>query len=348
MIQARKRALIPTLKRHCRNATTISTPPPRIISRRQFQLQQKRRPPELKKTPIATSKAKGKEDDAKWDSSVIYAAYAAAGLFIPYSICTAVSSFPSLRTFLEGDKPHDPTDCKYGKMVVSWVRTNWTDDGQTFDGESLERMEQEIEISRILDEPVRISVRVENSGRDGAGDAMEGVGSLDASLPITKARAEILKGVGLNEEDVGVTSAISIEAVDDEEGNGATITGTGGQDDASDSLGQAISFGDSVDFSSVAESTTTTTAVESAKLRHLTHSFSTWHHFPNTGGGKEVVNPATMNAEERRISELEWKEAQLQMQMIDPNCTRDIDDMQAELKQIKSELKKARGWRFWK
>jgi hypothetical protein len=63
-------------------------------------------------------------------------------------------------------------------------------------------------------------------------------------------------------------------------------------------------------------------------------TFSSWYVFERDSAQESKSYTERMCPKNIRISELEWHEAQLKMQLIDPYCNRDIDEMQLELAQV--------------
>jgi hypothetical protein len=84
------------------------------------------------------------------------------------------------------------------------------------------------------------------------------------------------------------------------------------------------------------------------KIRGLTQTFSAWHVFEQDSAQESKLYAERMSPENIRKSELEWREAQLKMQLIDPYCNRDIDEMQLELVQVQRELRRLNRWKWAK
>jgi len=102
-----------------------------------------------------------------------------------------------------------------------------------------------------------------------------------------------------------------------------------------------------------------------AELRRATHNMSAWHYVPDaptasnspassssnaspsSSGGSSSSSSAASSADpfaQLRLKELEDKATQLALDLKDPNCTRDMDDMRHELRQVKAEARRLRGW----
>jgi hypothetical protein len=77
-------------------------------------------------------------------------------------------------------------------------------------------------------------------------------------------------------------------------------------------------------------------------LIQMTQVFSTWHYF-QTPPPSRIQGPSDF---EVQVSRVEYQIAQLERDLKDPNCHRDIDDMQQELKSAKDELSRLK-WKRW-
>mmetsp|Transcript_2091 Transcript_2091/g.3312 ORF Transcript_2091/g.3312 Transcript_2091/m.3312 type:complete len:305 (+) Transcript_2091:186-1100(+) len=94
MLRAR-RPLALLVQRRCFSATVesaTSTAPPSIVSRRAWQSYRKKNP-----STAAPKEAKPKEEEKPWPRNMVLAAYAAASVFIPYSIAWFLSMHVEVR-----------------------------------------------------------------------------------------------------------------------------------------------------------------------------------------------------------------------------------------------------------
>jgi len=310
---------------HQRNAsnTSTSTTTPLITSRQLYQDQLSHHPAIQARIEQAAARRKAgasKHDtsnDKPWPKSVRIAGYAALATAVPMGICTIVSEFPGLREWLVGEKPHDPNDSTYGKQLVAFVEKYWSAHGH-FENNRFSSMQERanVSISRLLHSPVLTKLYV-----------MDYQPLMQVKLP-----GNLAVNVG-NWHDSDAWKQAT---------RGALVS--------SQMRPLAIEFPDDetlVENSSYDEQdqdeASTPTSPYSLKLRQLTHTFSAWHAFDPTPTDTGLIKSTP---EENRIAELEWNEAQLISQLIDPYCTRDIDEMQTELAQIKLELRRLKRFRW--
>ena len=86
-----------------------------------------------------------------------------------------------------------------------------------------------------------------------------------------------------------------------------------------------------------------------APLLQKTQSFSTWYHVPTQGGQQTSGSSgaSSSNDSEIELSRLEYYHvrANLERNWKDHNCTRDIDEMMADLQRSERELSALRRWK---
>jgi len=80
-------------------------------------------------------------------------------------------------------------------------------------------------------------------------------------------------------------------------------------------------------------------------LKSLTNIWPTWYHFPSdflTASKSSIASDVKTDQIEIRIDELAHNISQLQKSLRDPTCTRDRDDMERELQEYQSDLRKVK------
>jgi hypothetical protein len=289
-------------------------------------------------------------DEKPWPLSVRIAGYVAIAVAMPITLCTLVAENKSFRDWLEGDRPHDPTDRRMGKRIVSFARTYWTD-SNLFHGETEAIVEREkrtaTEIAKNLDRDIPVNVYLINQPIMRI--------SLKGDVPVNLSSAA---AVGL---DYDAGSIFAVEFPDEEEagqeGEVDTHFWTATVQDGAFEVEQQFSWQDRTDSIGGDSSNATSADNSNAKLlaksygekiREMTQTFSSWHFFEQDSAKESKLYLEKMSPENIRKSELEWREAQLKMQLIDPYCSRDIDEMQLELAQVQRELRRLNRWKWAK
>eukprot|EP00814_Leptocylindrus_danicus_P008506 CAMPEP_0116031826 /NCGR_PEP_ID=MMETSP0321-20121206/17787_1 /TAXON_ID=163516 /ORGANISM="Leptocylindrus danicus var. danicus, Strain B650" /LENGTH=256 /DNA_ID=CAMNT_0003507109 /DNA_START=203 /DNA_END=974 /DNA_ORIENTATION=+ len=245
------------------------------------------------------------------------AGYTAFAISIPLSFLSAVVEQPYLRSMLTRDRPQDDT---WGNALVNFLRTLAGTSTSTSFGD-------EVEV-RSLPSTIPAAGDFVWKAFYGGDHAMEGARVFVEFMDVANDK---------NEGDIS------------EQRNEGLISGSSGSTD--------IVFSDEI---SAFNKQASTVDDEDQKLLHLMQGFSLWHYWPSaadeslspsdqkSGGQTSETGGGKMSTEQIRISELEWQEAQLQMQMIDPNCTREIDAMESELADVRRELRSLKGgWTSW-
>mmetsp|Transcript_25893 Transcript_25893/g.38476 ORF Transcript_25893/g.38476 Transcript_25893/m.38476 type:complete len:441 (-) Transcript_25893:159-1481(-) len=229
---------------------------------------------------------------------------------------------------------------------------------------SLIRMQQrEISVMKHSDTKVRITLEAgaDKNGRGGV--CAERTLSGETPVNLQTMKNAVLSNV--NSEDLNIetnsgnvmvaTARASVDFVD--------------SNDKDDTKEVTINDEDSMSYLSQEPLSISSMVEEGRKIRQMTPIYSAWNHFPSLSSSsnssstnnnsstststpsssatKRVVNntiSSSASTEQIRISELEWNIEQLTSQLKDPNCTRDIDTMEQELKEAKRELRKLKGW----
>lgn len=299
-----------------------------------------------------------------------------------------MSSSPSVRSVLEGDRPDDDDDRKFGKKIVALAReyfgeeeeTSWTDrydDGGTtttkkkFENEpdsNVRRRDVEIERTRRGTTKVRVAVLPplppatmaggescsSGSGMGFEGDGGEivarGSGSFDASA------AASAGGEGARALLSG--AGLSDETTGRREGVRIALDFEEDDDDAAAAGAMRNEAFASQDFPPSGEADpSSSSAVEAAarRVKNRTPVYSSFHHFssdapPSANGGTSRSSSASSSRsdDEIRISALRYAIETLDRDLKDPNCVRDIDDMTKELREAKAELRRLTWGSRWR
>lgn len=312
--------------RYVRQRCHFSTEPlvrPRIIMRQ---------PRDKAKIKIGKAKAKSerpKEKETPWPKSVQIAGYAALAVTVPASMLTIVAEQPYVRDVMLGDRPHDET---WAKVVVDFVRRYWSQDAGLFEGETERSVAEERELCKLMDCEVPLSVVGLVEDRN--------VGNVVHYFPATLvATAQSIWGQIYPDDKVSQMEgrfAVEFQDIVDKE-----------------EISQIVeSHSDFDEFVGVDSSDDD----DDIKLFRISQGSSGWQYIaPTLEPSMNSVKTSPiesknngMSSKEVRISELKYNEAQLQMQMIDPYCTREIDEMEKELAKIRQELRSLKGrWRKW-
>lgn len=277
-----------------------------------------------------------KPEDKPWPRNMRIAGYVAAGIFIPYTTVWLITSNPSLREILAPYLPLESIRSHFGE--VEWDAKSYSDQVED-QGKPLEpgiyryplepsfkerQLEERIEEERSHDITTNIIL---------VGDSqVQETKSLPGSTPATpKALASLIgtqaesQKIAVSFEDPDPSSMmISDEMAGNNETNSMETT--------------AISGGLNL-FDSPSASTPT------RPLLQETQTYSSWHyHLQGLPGVQDEKPPDRASDDEIERLRLEFTVKELERLLKDPSCTRDIDDMRAELKQAKSELS-SRRWK---
>ena len=268
-----------------------------------------------------------KEKETPWPRSLQIAGYTAMVVSVPASFLTIVAEQPHVRDLMLGDRPYDET---WAKAVIDFVRRYWSPDTGLFEGETERSLIEDRELSRLMDLEVPLNV----VGLSGDGEAEYVEHRFQATMAATA--QSIWNQIYPDDKVSKMEGKFAIEFGDIFE---------------KDEIIEPIKVIDSFDESAVDNKDETD---EDTKLFRMSQGVSGWQYVAPTAessGGKVATgssNRIEMSAEEIRISELEYNEVQLKMQMIDPYCTREIDEMEKELAAIRRELRSLKGsWRTW-
>jgi hypothetical protein len=276
-------------------------------------------------------------DEKPWPLSVRIAGYIAIVAALPMSLCTLVAESKAFRVWLEGDRPHDPNDRRIGKWIVTFTRAYWADNN-LFHGELEADLEREkrtaVEVATNLDRDVPVHVYLINQPVMTI--------SLKGNIPISLSSAAV-SGM---DYDAGSIFAVEFPEEGGEVGTPSwSIPEKPLEEIQQHELSWQDKTTDSNDHGSIVHMLAKSYG---GNIRELTQTFSSWHVFEQDSAQESKLYAERMSPENIRKSELEWREAQLKMQLIDPYCNRDIDEMQLELAQVQRELRRLNRWKWAK
>mmetsp|Transcript_11852 Transcript_11852/g.17302 ORF Transcript_11852/g.17302 Transcript_11852/m.17302 type:complete len:349 (+) Transcript_11852:265-1311(+) len=322
---------------------------PLIVSRRALQRLTPKYPQHFKDQ----TKRANPTVESSWPKSMQIAAYAAIAIAIPYSFCATVAESPRFRDRLEGGVDGDDTNPdSIGKKIVRFVRWNWGEEDRIPYSEYIELKEDEWDevsletdvntVERAMEEKIQQAVHA------GVKVIVEDLDSEDgrqriAVIPGTVAASdvhEIWKSAGLggsaSEEDEPERVYLSFE--DDE-----------GKDDVRNDNNDGMVVGESKDDAILFESRSMKHSSAEEEIEKSTTIWSAWHYFPNTGAASSASSSSsssssstpkrqTVDVYQMSIEKLKYQISMLQKDVKDPSCTRDRDDMQEQIAQLKRDL----------
>ena len=251
---------------------------------------------------------------------VFYLGYSLLAGSVPATGLTMLVEIPSLREALIGENPYEKS---WINTLIDFIRKNWLENG-LFEGETEMSLVEDRELYHLMQYNVPVQIV-------GLGSNVE---YEDLSLPAnTHATAQgIWYNLYPDDKKSNMNGKIALEFLDVQ----------------CDKDNQR-------DSSLVEEATYFPTPQindEDRKLLFLTQGYSSWQYFSHMGLNADKVSAEaereSLNSNDLKISELEWQKARLEMEMINPNCVREIDVMQEELKEIQIELGRLKGgWTKW-
>ncbi|CAJ1961659.1 unnamed protein product [Cylindrotheca closterium] len=307
-----------------RSSSTTSSSSRLVVSRRAWQAHTKTLP----SRPKATKK---KADEKPWPREYQLAGYAAAAIFIPYSLLWFALSNPTAREQMEEIAPglvDSPRMRKhFGELEWDVQAYGDKDEGiipafYHYPGESGYRERQK-----------EATVQERNKAQVEANLYLQS--DETSSVETKKVAASTLANPECLKQAFGVANDYSEAKValefpsDDEDDGGSAESTSGGELSLSDQL--------STDF--VEEDPT-------LRLRQEHHTFSSWHYIPTLSAEekKAQAQSQSMSDLDVDIARLEYTIGEVERDMKDPNCTKDRDTMDEDRSKARSELRKLK-WR---
>ena len=305
---------------------------PKILLSRRAMLQMKSRYPKLFTPPKSSFKKKKEEP---WPFYLQMVGYSALALAVPYSIGVVIMQSNKMKDDLEGEIGRVDGDETMGRKVVRLLRWYWGNEDEIPYVEYLERKQLvskneeeeyslEIEDNKVLrknqdrierDRYEDIKVIVESEGMVKE-DVFKGNASLTEQL--------------ISKDKNYITSSNVVVSIQDDESKEDKLQASNGtiKDTALDNF---------IDTPVMDKKNSSLQAI-----MDLATTYAMWNYFPP----QEQTSVASStgktgqwsNSLQIRIDELQYTMNELQKSLNDPLCTRDRDDMEQEIKEIKKEL----------
>lgn len=262
----------------------------------------------VQKLPAKPKVKKEKPDEKPWPRNFQIAAGVAACVFIPYTGVWLITSNPTLRDTFGPFLPMERLRRHFG--TLEWDAQSHADKDEEIPTgfyqypleDSFRDRQQQKKIEESLEQNVTANIYV-------LGDSQ------------AKETKQVPASISANSQNlgkiVGATGGprIAVEFADDD-----------------DNTDQVADDQPVFDEPPAGENTKT------GDLLRQMHTFSTWHYTPAVG--EEAQQGGNQKATDTDIDRmrLEYAVEKLQKDLRDPNCTRDHDEMRAELKEAKSDL----------
>jgi len=301
---------------------------PIITSRRALQKLTPKFPKHLKEI----IKQEAKKDDPAWPDYMRRAGYTVMAIAVPYSVMAIISESPRLRDKIEGDPGAEDGD-SLGAKVVDFVRWYFGREDDIPYSEYLETdKHNELSLFNDLSTTQRkVQERIQQRLRDEltVNIETEAVGDDRSGVVDGRAMANISKIMA----DLGASTT-------GQESNRVRIT-------FEDSPEKKLSIGEGEfgnDFESVRDYRNEDVL---KRVSSMTSIWSAWYYFPSTSAPAETTQPAANTKSGKTaqydsyqpiISNLTQRIEDLQKDLSDPNCFRDRDDMESEIKQMRKEI----------
>jgi hypothetical protein len=331
------------------STSTIEISSRLVISRRAWQSFREKYVP-----PKPPEGAKPKGDEKPWPRSVKIGGALAGAIFIPYTFLWLVTSNPTLREWLGPYLPMTLLRTHYGHL--EWDVQSYSDEMMTtsttstdgtynnskvvaeyyqFPNEAPYRVRQQQALIGAL-EGSNVTVTVNLSESDGhqVQETKVVSGSITAN---EKTLIGLLKCSSKVPVDPSSSTRVAIEFEDDYHSDAHNF-----DNERFQTMSNTLVMGQSLQ-----EDAQVIPAIENpvAPLLQKTQSFSTWYHVHQPEDQQASGKNSTSSTDtEIELSRLEYLIADLEKNLKDPTCTRDIDEMMAELRRTKRELS-ALKWR---
>ena len=302
-------------------------------------------------------------DDKPWPRNVRIGGYVAASIFIPYATVWLITSNPTLREWFGPILPLEKLRKHFGEE--EWDAQSEVDAIETLKAKQevpdgyyhfplepgYKDRRQQIWIEELDATQMVVNLYYYIVG---SSDNQESSLQTTATKEVrasTKANIHNLAELMGQEEKLNTMIAIDFENNDDESQKTS--------DPNSFSSTTATTFGgdDGTLYSDPSENvaSSSSTSGDIHPLLKTIYCFSSWAYIPGSGQGNQEQTtqsemiPTAMNSRDLEISRLEYVIDNLEKDLKDPMCTKDIDDMTTELNQSKSQLRKLKwkrrlGW----
>ena len=329
---------------------------PQILLSRRALLQLKPKYPKHFTKPKSTKKADTKE--TPWPFYMQVAGYTAAAAAVPYTIGVIIKESRDVREYLEGDYMDDKTDDTIGRKVVGFVRWFWGEEDDIPYVEYLERHDttSATATSKNNNESSTIAYSLDNEEKQFSRRNQDRIEKdVNSNIKVLVESEGMMKDDVFKGNEPLENQLLHSYANDDH--------------DQLDHLEELyVSIQDDVDEVGAAEGGGMLTnssledipfheQVSTAKeIGNMSTIYAMWNYFPPQGGGNSKASSSTESSSSSssssssastipsfdstmiRIEELQYNMAELQKSMADPMCTRDRDDMDREMREMRSEV----------
>jgi hypothetical protein len=354
---------------------TIHKKKPLVISRRAWNEFKESRG--ITKKPTGSSKSNSSEENP-WPRNFQIAGYVAGTFLVPYMMLWTITSNPTLREWFGPYLPLDKLRTHYGEpewdaqsyseeleqMKNKENQTGNDDDSASpnvqfyqFPQEAPFRERQQQEIIKIMEESdVKITLSLSSSSEEATTKTVAAKTIFNAKnllnfIPSASASST------MNQNQM-----VAVDFIDDEKNdiiNGNKDNNNNNRTDGGFAIVESISDDgalmtdaesmskDNVDTTRTNQSSSSSLSDFSADriLAKETQTMSKWSYMPpqpSQAVQKETAAKSSQRSTdvEMNIARLEYDITELSKNLRDPLCTRDMDDMQHELRQSKRELSK--------
>ncbi|KAL3934943.1 MAG: hypothetical protein SGBAC_009448 [Bacillariaceae sp.] len=312
-----QRRVVVTNPQH-RSSSSTSSSSRIVLSRRAWQAHTRALPAKPKAT-------KTKADEKPWPREYQIAGYVAAGIFIPYSLLWFSLSNPSARESLEAIAPSlvDSPQMRHHFGELEWDVLAYGDKDEEitpkyyqYPGEvGWRERQKEATISENKDTEVETNLYLQY-------DTTSSVETKKMASSILVNPESLKKAFGIpddSEAKVALDFPYDDVALAEEESSS-----NDGELTLSDQLTDFVE------------------ADPTLKLRQERHTFSSWHYIPTLTAEEQKAQAQNQRVSELDvdIARLEYTIDELEKDLKDPTCTKDIDTMNEDRTKAKTELRK--------
>jgi len=325
---------------------TSITSTPILVSRRVLR-QLKPKYPNHFSPPI--SKSKPKKEEPPWPRWMQIVAYTAAAASVPYSFGIVISESNTFRQYVEGECVEEGENEGLGRKIVNLFRNVW---GKEDEIPYVEYLEKKVKSSKTREKEVSLGNEIKTKLRMNQHRIERDV--LSNANVVVENEGIVIEGNVKGDVYIGNIGSIW-ETVSQTKTNNSDehIKSTKNiilsfQDNDNQTHDEDTQYNNEVSMSD--DTSTLTTSITDLELerdstaRHLgdrTAIYSAWNVFDRlqkSQDNKASNNTTIMDSTQIRIDELQFNITELQKLISDPMCTRDRDDMEIELREMKREL----------
>eukprot|EP00980_Cylindrotheca_fusiformis_P013915 scaffold3618_cov129-Cylindrotheca_fusiformis.AAC.15 len=336
-----------TTTRQCATTTTTTTATMNrlVVSRRAWKAHLEKFPPKQKTKP--ETNAGGTEKP--WPRNVRIAGYVAAAITIPYTTVWFIVSNPNLREiFFSNNTILDRLRTHFG--TVEWDAQSYVDRRKTKiinpgyyqlpQEWSFRERQMEEEIKKRNSTKVLANLYLFSSTT--SDDHEEITKQVDASTLANKESLQKAFHIGLSTTTATTTTAAEAEDIQHGSATAMAIDFEDYDDDDEQrsSSKEEVELYGLEDYHPPMQNENDNDVTR--QMRKRTHTFSNWYHVSTTtpSSTNNQSSNKLMSDVDLEVSRLEYTVAELEKDLNDPNCTRDIDDMTNELKEARRDLSK--------